>query len=37
MGDKWLPGQQAGRVLSPQKHFPSNSQVCALIDKDNLG
>lgn len=34
-GDKWLPGQQASQVLSPQKHFPSNSRVCALIDEAN--
>lgn len=33
--DKWIPGQQTGRVISPQKLLPCNARVCALIDEDN--
>ena len=33
-GDKWIPRQQTGRVISPQKHLPCNAKVCALIDED---
>ena len=33
-GDKWLPDSQASRVVSPQKNFPNNTKVCALIDEE---
>ena len=33
-GDKWIPGQQTGRVISPQQHLPCNTKVRALIDED---
>ena len=34
-GDSWLPDLHSSRVISPQKNFPNNSRVCALIDEDN--
>ena len=34
-GDKWLPDMHSSRVVSPQKNFPNNSRVCALIDEEN--
>uniref|UniRef100_A0A7N2MBI7 RNase H type-1 domain-containing protein n=1 Tax=Quercus lobata TaxID=97700 RepID=A0A7N2MBI7_QUELO len=34
-GDKWLPDLQASRVISPQKNFPNNTRVCALIDEES--
>ena len=30
-GDKWLPGLYSSKVLSPQKFFPMNAKVCALM------
>ena len=33
-GDKWLPDSQASRVVSPQKNFPNNTKVSALIDEE---
>ena len=34
-GDKWLPDLFSSRVVSPQKNFPNNTRVCALIDEEN--
>ena len=34
-GDKWLPDLYSSRVVSPQKNFPNNTRVCALIDEVN--
>ena len=33
--DKWLPTPHAGCIISPQRNFPNNAQVCALIDEEN--
>ena len=30
-GDRWLPGPHCNNILSPQKHFPLNTKVCALM------
>ena len=30
--DKWLPTQHVNFIISPQRNFPNNTQVCALID-----
>ena len=32
--DKWLPDLQASCVISPQKNFPNNTRVCALINEE---
>ena len=34
-GDSWLLNLHSSRVISPQKNFPTNSWVYALIDEDN--
>nr|XP_023887877.1 uncharacterized protein LOC112000001 [Quercus suber] len=34
-GDKWLPDLYSSCVVSPQKNFPNNTRVCALIDVEN--
>nr|XP_023907209.1 uncharacterized protein LOC112018911 [Quercus suber] len=33
-GDKWLPDPHSNRVISPQKIFPGNTRVCALLEED---
>ena len=33
--DKWLPNQHSSCIISPQKNFPNNTRVCALIDGNN--
>jgi len=33
-GDNWLPDQCARQVISPQKNFPNNTHVCALLDEE---
>ena len=33
--DKWLPTPHVSCVISPQKNFPNNARVCALIDEEN--
>ncbi|XP_075662925.1 uncharacterized protein LOC142632390 [Castanea sativa] len=33
-GDKWLPDLHSSRVILPQKLFPNNTLVCALIDEE---
>ena len=33
-GDRWLPGPHCNNILSPQKHFPLNTKVCALMTEN---
>lgn len=33
-GDKWLSDSQVSQVVSPQKNFPNNTKVYALIDEE---
>ena len=33
--DKWLPTPHASCIILPQRNFPNNAQVCALIDEEN--
>nr|POE69982.1 putative mitochondrial protein [Quercus suber] len=33
-GDKWLPGLYSSKVISPQKSFPMNANVCALMTEN---
>lgn len=33
-GDSWLPDPHLSKVISPQKNFPGNTQVCALLNED---
>jgi len=33
--DKWLPTQHVSCIISPQRNFPNNTQVFALIDEEN--
>lgn len=33
-GDRWLPDPHSSKVISPQKNFPRNTQVCALLNED---
>ncbi|KAL0014687.1 hypothetical protein SO802_001756 [Lithocarpus litseifolius] len=33
-GENWLPNQSSRQVISPQKIFPNNTNVCALIDDE---
>ena len=35
-GDKWLLGLHSSKVISPQKFFPMNAKVCALITKNGI-
>ena len=33
-GDSWLPDPHSSKVISPQKNFPRNTQVYALLNED---
>ena len=33
-GDKWLPTKHSSSIASPQKNFPSDARVCAIIDEE---
>ena len=33
--DKWLPNQHSSCIFPPQKNFPNNTRVYALIDENN--
>ena len=33
-GDRWLPDPHSNKVISPQKNFPGNTRVCALLEED---
>lgn len=33
-GDRWLSGLHYSKVLFPQKHFPLNTKVCALMSEN---
>ena len=33
-GDSWLPDPHSSKVILPQKNFPGNTRVCALLNED---